>query len=313
MATQSETSEPLTRKERLYEAIDRRLPYLMVAPALLLVFGLMLYPALWAVKLSLYEVKIYNLDAQTFVGLANYVEILRNPFFWHVMWNSFVFVFASVLGQFGIGLVLALLLNRDWVPGRVTRFFRATYVLPWATTGVIVAYSWQFMFNPRLGLVNQFLRWLGWANPPAWIQSIEWAMVAVIIANIWRGAPFSLIFQTSGLQSIRESLYEAAEVGGASTLQTIRYVTIPQLRPFIMMNLVLITLFTFNVFDIIFVMTGGGPLEATEVLSLHMYETAFSVGEFGRASALAVILFVINVVMALTYIAVLGESGEGVR
>jgi len=311
MATQSETSEPLTRRERLYEAIDRRLPYIMVAPAILLVAGLVFYPAAWAIKLSLYEVQIYNLDAQTFVGPANYVEIFENPFFWRVMWNSAVFVFASVLGQFAIGLALALLLNRDWLPDRATRVFRATYILPWATTGVIVAYSWQFMFNPRLGLVNQLLRWLGWASPPAWIQSVEWAMVAVVVANVWRGAPFSLIFQTSGLQSIRESLYEAAEVGGASTLQTIRYVTIPQLRPFIMMNLVLITLFTFNVFDIIFVMTGGGPLEATEVLSLHMYETAFEIGDFGRASALAVILFVINVTMAVTYLSVLGESEEG--
>lgn len=292
--------------ERLYEAIDRRLPYIMVAPAVLLVVGLMVYPLVWAVKLSLYEVKIYNLDAQSFVGGSNYAQILANPTFYDVMWNTAVFVGASVVGQLGIGLALAVLLDQDWVGAGLARLFRASYILPWATTGVIVAYSWQFLFNPRLGLVNQFLRSLGWANPPAWVSSVEWAIVAVIVANVWRGTPFSLVFQTSGLQHIRRRWYEAATVGGAGRLQTLRHVTLPLVRPFVLMNLVLITLFTVNVFDLIFVMTGGGPLDRTTVLSLYMYETAFEVGDFGRASALAVILFAINLAMIATYLALFG-------
>lgn len=298
----------LSTSEQVYEALDRRLPYLLVAPAVLLVLGFMVYPLLWAFKLSIYDVYIYDLDAQRFIGMEHYVEIFGDPTFYHVMANSFVFVIASVVGQLGLGLGLALLLDRRWIADRVAGVFRATYILPWATTGVIVAYSWQFMLNPRVGVVNEALRWLGWSTPPAWLNSVQWALLAVIVANIWRGTPFSLVFQTSGLQSIRRRLYEAAAVGGATRLQTVRHVTLPLLRPFVVMNLVLITLFTFNVFDIIFVMTGGGPINSTTVLSLYMYETAFHVGNFGRASALAVILFTINLAMIALYLYTLGGS-----
>lgn len=297
-----------TPREQLFEALDRRLPYLFVAPAVLLVVGVLIYPVVWAIKLSLFEVSTYNLDRQVFVGLRHYLDILTTPLFYRVMVNTVVFVGASVIGQLTLGLGLALLLTRDWL-GELSGAFRASYILPWATTGVIVAYSWQFMFNNRLGLINTVLRAVGVQQVPTWLGSVEWAMVAVIIANIWRGTPFSLVFQSSGLATIGETLYEAAAVAGASNWQKTRYVTIPLLRPFIWMNLVLITLFTVNVFDLIFVMTGGGPLESTEVLSLYMYEMAFQDGRFGRASALAVILFVINLTMVGFYLWASGRGG----
>ncbi|PSP93408.1 sugar ABC transporter permease [Halobacteriales archaeon QS_4_62_28] len=304
--------QPMSRSERLYEAVDSRLPYIMIAPVFLMVIGLILYPAVWAFKLSLYETQIVNLDDQTFVGLQHYVDILTDPFFYKIMKNSAVFVGASVIGQVAIGTALAILLDRSWLGDRIARFFRASYILPWATTAVIVGYSWTFMLNPRVGLVNEFLRFLGWANPPAWINSLEWAMAGVVIMNIWRGTPFSLIFQTSGLQSIQETLYEAANVGGASTLQTVRHVTLPLLRPFILMNLILVTLFTFNVFGMILVMTGGGPLNATNVLALYMYEMAFDLGNFGKASALAVLLFGFNVLTVAFYLKAFGGIKQAV-
>lgn len=308
----TETQTTLSRWERLYEAIDRKLPYLMIAPVFIIVIGLMLYPALWAFKLSLHQVMIYNLDAQTYVGLGNYADILTNPFFYKVMKNSVIFVAASVVGQVGIGVALAILLDQSWLGDRFSRFFRATYILPWATTAVIVGYSWMFLLNPRVGLINQFLRFLGWTNPPAWLNSVTWAMVGIVVMNIWRGTPFSLIFQTSGLQSIQETLYEAASVGGATRFQTVWNVTLPLLRPFILMNLILVTLFTFNVFGMILVMTGGAPLNSTEVLALHMYETAFDVGNFGKASALAVLLFVFNVCIVGFYLKLFGGINQAI-
>ncbi|WP_136689182.1 carbohydrate ABC transporter permease [Halorhabdus amylolytica] len=307
-----ETQTELSRLERLYDRVDQKLPYIMIAPVFIIVVGLMLYPAVWAFKLSLYDVPISNLDNQVFVGFQNYVEILMNSFFYKVMKNSVVFVSASVVGQVGIGVTLAVLLDRGWLDDRLARFFRATYILPWATTAVIVGYSWQFLLNPRVGLVNQFLRALGWANPPPWLTSVQWAIVGLIIMNIWRGTPFSMIFQTSGLQSIQESFYEAARVGGASRLQTVRNVTLPLLRPFILMNLILVTLFTFNVFGMILVMTGGGPLDATNVLALHMYQTAFSLGNFGKASALAVLLFLFNLLTVAFYLRVFGGVDQAI-
>lgn len=302
----------LSLRERVFEALDRRLPYLLLLPALLLVAGVLLYPLLWAIKTSLYAVEITNLGGGTFVGLRHYVALVGDPAFARVLRNTLVFVVASVAGQFGLGLGLAVLLDRDWPGPRLTWLFRASYLLPWATTGVIVAYSWQFMFEPRVGLVNAALRWIGVGQPPTWLDSLGWAMVALIVTNVWRGVPFSLLFQTSGLQRIPDSLYEAAAVGGASRLQTLRHVTLQLLRPFVLMNLLLITLFTVNVFDIVFVMTGGGPLESTEVLALYMYETAFEVGAFGRASAIAVVLFALNLTIATGYLLVL-ERNRGVK
>lgn len=298
-----------TRKG-VVEAVDARLPYLMIAPAIALIVGLVAYPIVWAVRLSLFAIPTYNLEDRTFVGLAHYRALLTDPLFYDVLVNTLVFVFASVIGQLGIGLGLALLLEDGWLRDEFARVFRGIYILPWATTGVIVAFSWTFMFEPRVGLVNEALRLVGMSEPPSWFQSVQWAMIAVIVANVWRGTPFSLIFQTSGLQSIPRHLFEAAAVGGASRLQTIRYVTIPQLRPFIVVNLILITLFTVTVFDIIFVMTGGGPLRATEVLSIHMYRTTFELGAFGRGSALAVILFGLNIGLVGLYLFALGGTED---
>lgn len=305
----AERVEPeLSTVEHVHEAVDRRLPYLLLVPAVVLVGALVVYPVAWAVELSLHEVLLVDLDGRTYVGLANYRWLLADPFFYDVLESTLVFVVASVAGQFCLGLGLALLLDRRWLDDRVTHLFRTAFVLPWATTGVVVAYSWQVMFDTRLGLVNEALRWVGVANPPAWLGSAEWAMVAVVVANVWRGLPFSVVFQSSGLQSVPPRLYEAAGVGGASPLQTVRHVTLPHLLPFVAMNLVLVTLFTVNVFDVIFVMTGGGPLDSTEVLALHMYDTAFEVGRFGRANALAVVLVAINLAMASVYLGVLGGT-----
>ena len=294
--------------ERVHEAIDRRLPYLMLAPALALVAGVVCYPVVWAVKLSLHEASVYALDAQTFVGLDNYRAILGDPRVARVVRNTAVFVGASVLGQFALGLGLAVALDGDRVGDRLARLFRTTYVLPWAVTGVVVGYSWQFVFEPRVGLANEALRLLGVAAPPDWLGSVGWAMVAVVVANVWQGTPFSFVFLSSALSSVDDRLYEAAAVGGASRLQAIRHVTLPNLRPFVAMNLLLITLFTVNVFDVVFVMTGGGPLGSTEVLSLFMFETAFEEGRFGVASALAVVLFAANAVAVGGYLAVLVRS-----
>lgn len=295
------------RGDRWVDVADRYAPYVLLAPAVGLLVAFLVYPVALALQLSLFEVRLVDLGEQTFVGLGNYAALLGSSTFHRVMWNTLAFVGASVLGQAGIGLLLAILLDGRWTGRRLTAAFRTTFLLPWATTGVIVAYSWMFMFDPRLGLVNAGLRAAGVASPPAWLGSVEWAMVALVVANVWRGVPFSLIFQTSGLQSIDRSLYDAAAVGGASRLATVRHVTLPLLRPFVLMNLVLVTLFTVNVFDLILVMTGGGPLESTTVLSLHMYETAFDLGRFGRANALAAVLFAINLATVAAYLAVLGR------
>lgn len=292
-----------TRRERLVETLDRHAPVVMVAPALVLVGGVLGYPLLRALQFSLYRIPVWDVTGGTFVGVANYVTLFTSPAFALVVRNTAVFVGASVLGQVGLGAGFALLLDREWLDDRLGGALRATYVLPWATTGVVVGYSFGFLFDTRLGLVNHLLRAAG-VGAPDWLHTAGLAMVAVVVANIWQGFPFSLVFQTSALGRIPDSLREAARVGGASPLGVFRRVTLPLLWPFLAMNLVLVSVFTINVFDVIFVMTGGGPLQTTEVLSLHLYETAFETGAFGRANAVAVVLLGVNLVLAGAYLTV---------
>lgn len=293
-------------RERLARAMDRHLPALMLLPAALLVVGTVAYPLVWALQLSLYRVSIFDPGGGLFVGLANYRILLVEPRFSRVLANTAIFVGASVAGQVGLGLGLSLLLDREWLPGRLAALFRASYLLPWAVAGVVVAYSWQFVYDPHVGLLAGLLARVGVAAPPAWLTSVELAMVAVVVANVWQGTPFSLVFMTSALGSVPGRLREAASVGGATRLQRFRHVTLPYLRPFVAMNLLLVTVFTVNTFDLIYVMTGGGPLDATEVLAVYTYDVAFDLGRFGMAAALAVVLFAINAVAVVGYVLVLG-------
>lgn len=277
----------------------------MLLPAALLVVATVAYPLAWVVGLSVRQVSILDPGAGSYVGLANYRALLADPVFGRVVANTAVFVAASVAGQFGLGLGLSLLLDREWLPGRLAAVLRASYLLPWAVAGVVVAYSWQFVYDPRVGLLAGLLGHVGVAAP-AWLSNVELAMVAVVVANVWQGTPFSLVFMTSALRSVPGRLREAASVGGATRGQRLRHVTLPYLRPFVAMNLLLVTVFTVNTFDLIYVMTGGGPLDATEVLSVYTYEAAFDLGRFGLAAALAVVLFVVNAVAVAGYLLVLG-------
>ena len=292
-------------RQRLSSAFDRYLPALMLAPAALLVAATVAYPLAWALELSFHRVSIFDLGAGTYVGLANYRALFADPQFGRVVVNTAVFVGASVAGQFGLGLGLSLLLDREWLPGRLARTLRASYLLPWAVAGVVVAYSWQFVYDPRVGLLAGLLGSVGIASP-AWLSNVELAMVAVVVANVWQGTPFSLVFMTGALRSVPGQLREAASVGGATHAQRLRHVTLPHLRPFVAMNLLLITIFTVNTFDLIYVMTGGGPLNATDVLAVYTYEVAFDLGRFGLAAALAVVLFAVNAVAVVGYLLVLG-------
>ena len=303
--TVTDSGRQLASREWLASAVDHHLPVLMLLPAALLVVAAVAYPLAWAIQLSFQQVSIFDLGAGTFVGLENYRTLIGDPQFGRILRNTAVFVGASVTGQFGLGLGLSLLLDREWLPGRLAGVLRASYLLPWAVAGVVVAYSWQFVYDPRVGLLAGILGTVGIASP-AWLSNVELAMVAVVVANVWQGTPFSLVFMTSALRSVPGRLREAASVGGATHWKTFRHVTLPHLRPFVAMNLLLITVFTVNTFDLIYVMTGGGPLDSTEVLAIYTYEVAFDLGQFGLAATLAVVLFVINAIAVVGYLLVLG-------
>ena len=257
--------------------------YILILPAVFLIFLILVYPLIQAVLLSLQQVKLASLSKQTFVGLKNYLDIFafQGPgFFTQVLPATFYFVAGSIIGQLGFGLGIALLVNQKWVRGK--DIFRAVFILPWVTSAIVMAISWRFMYEPRLGVLNHLILLMGAKNLPSWLNDLNLVMPCLIIANVWHGTAFSFTMQTAGLQSIPYELYEAATVDGAGAGQRFRFVTLPLVRPFIMINLVLISMYTVNFFDLIYAMTGGGPLYRTEVIAVFLYHQAFEYGYMGE-------------------------------
>jgi multiple sugar transport system permease protein len=276
--------------------------YLLILPAVLLLFSFMVYPLFQSIYMSLHKVNLASLGQQTFVGLSNYIKIFayKGPgLFSQVLPATLYFVGGSIFGQLVFGLAAALLVNQRWLKGKGT--FRAIFILPWVTSSIVIAISWRFMFEPRLGVLNYLLHQLGMEMPPSWLNDLQLVMPCLIIANVWHGTAFSFVLQTAGLQSISYQLYEAGTVDGASKWQLFRYVTLPLIRPFIMLNLILISMYTINFFDLIYAMTNGGPLYKTEVISVFMYHQAFEYGHMGLGAAIAVMILLINVVLTFFY------------
>ena len=281
---------------------DEEVGYLLIAPAFLIILLLMLYPFFQTFQMSLYKINLADLNKQIFVGIKNYVTIFTSPWpslFKDILPATFYFVLGSIFLQLFIGLFIALLVNQKWVKGK--EFFRAVFILPWVTSVIVIAISWRFMYEPRLGVLNYFLHTVGVSRPPSWLNDPHLAMLCLIIANVWHGTAFSFIMQTAGLQSIPENVYEAAAVDGAASWQRLLYITVPLVKPFLVINLVLISMYTINVFDLVYAMTNGGPLYRTEVISLFMYHQAFDYGHMGLGAAIAVIILMLNLILTMVY------------
>jgi ABC-type sugar transport system permease subunit len=251
---------------------------------------------------AFFDIQLVNISKKTFVGFQNFKTIFtqENPnFFSGTMRITLIFVFFSVVLQVGFGLALALLLHLKWLKAKI--FFRNVFLLPWVTAGVVCGFSWKFLFNQTVGVLNYLITLVGIA-PQAWLSDPRLVLPSIIFANIWKGTTYSLLIQLAGLQSIPDELYEVALVDGASKLQSLRYITIPMLVPFLFINLVTETGDTFHVFDRIYAMTGGGPLHSTELLSIFMYRNAFVYGNLGVGAAVAVFELMVGLVFALAYI-----------
>ncbi len=239
-----------------------------------------------------------------FAGLANYRQFLDDPMFWNAVRNTTVFTVGSVILHLLLGMGAALLLNRKIV-GRTV--FRVIALVPWMFSSVVVAVLWNWMYSPQFGVINDILDRLGFhgAAEIAWLGELHLALPAVIFANAWRGFPFVMIMVLAGLQTIPREEYEAANVDGASGLAAFRYVTLPHLRFVIGIAVILDSIWTFRYFDLIQVMTHGGPANATEVLVTLVYRNSFEYFKFGYASAIAVVTFFILLGFTLLYVRIL--------
>jgi len=261
---------------------------------------LLLVPIIMVISYSLMDNVITNKNP-VFVGIGNYVDILTDPTFLVAVRNTLVFTGSSVVAHLLLGLGFAMLLNTKLLGNKVKALFRVIYVLPWLFTVAIIAVLWRLMLNPN-GVVNYLLNIAGIIDQNVeWLSSPSTALFAVTFINIWAGYPFYMISLLAGLQGIPKDLYEAATVDGASARQQFFNVTLPQLKPIIISMAMLDFIWTSQQFALIWMTTGGGPLNVTEMVSTFTYKLAFSQYEFSMASAAAVIVLLATLVLAFFY------------
>jgi multiple sugar transport system permease protein len=273
--------------------------YVFLLPALVTVLFIVVYPLFMVLQLGFREGRSLNFSkiGQQPLGLANYTAMLTDSALWNSVRISALYVGGSALASFAIGLLTALLLNERF-PCR--SIFRALLLLPWAVPGVIVSINFIWLFDASYGVVNAVLRDIGaTTNDIAWFGDGRTALFAVMLPTIWKGYPFCTLTLLAAMQSVPESLYEAAQIDGASRLARFRYVTWPGIRSAGILALFLSALWMFRDFDIIYAATGGGPSRATETLSLFVYNEAFLFFRMGTASAVGTIMVVVAAVACL--------------
>jgi multiple sugar transport system permease protein len=229
-------------------------------------------------------------------GLANFQRLLGDTTFHTAVLNTFYYAILHIPLTFVVSLGLALLLNTKL---RGVAFFRTAAFFPYITSIVAIAVVWNLLFSPQYGPINQLLHFVGIANPPTWLQSTTWALPATVIVSTWRDMGYYMVLFLAGLQTVPRELHEAARVDGASVWQRFWNVTMPCLRPTTFFVTVMLTINSFKVFDLILVMTNGGPGNATLVLSQFIYQTAFVQNQFGYASAASIVLFLICIVVTI--------------
>ena len=302
---QDGTAAPSVARRARQRLSERPLVWLL--PLALLLFVTYVFPALDVIRYSFTDATLLNPDFD--YTSASYRNVTGNPDLPGILWVTFLFVAASVILQLTLGLLVAMALHRGFtreLPG--VSFVRVVILCSWIVPGIAGGIVWQLMFNEAsYGLLNAILRGIGLA-PVAWLSDPSMAIWSAVIANTWRGTAFSMILLYAGLLVIPRSLYEAASVDGASARRQFWYITLPQLRPILLINTILISIFTLNTFDLILPLTGGGPGRATEVLALYAYNTVFRNFDLSNGAVLAVILLLISIVFTIFYVRLLPKE-----
>ncbi|HNR90797.1 MAG TPA: sugar ABC transporter permease [Dokdonella sp.] len=286
-----------------------RAAWLFVTPALVVIGVFFLLPVFAAFALSLTDFDLYALadrDNLRFVGFGNYLDLLRTPLFWTSLSNTLYFVAVGVPLSIAVSLAAALLLDSKLA--RFKGFFRTALFAPVVTTIVAVAVIWRYFFHTRYGFVNYVLGLVG-IEPIDWLGSADWSMPTIILFAVWKNFGYNMIILLAGLQAVPEELHEAARIDGASFLQRLRHITLPLLKPTLLLVAIITTSGYFQLFAEPYVMTRGGPLQSTTSVLYFMFEEGFKWWNLGRASAVAFLLFVL--ILGVTALMLrLGRRGE---
>jgi multiple sugar transport system permease protein len=280
-------------------------PYMLLFPSAVLIFGFILYPIVAALRGSLFRAQGIS-PVEKFVGVANFQTLFGDPIFQQVLWQTALFASTTIGITMVVSIGVALLLNQRFAGRRVTR---AILIFPWATSLGLSAAMWRWVFEPTVGMLNEILRSLGLIQSPiGWLGRPELAFPIIVFVGIWVSVPFTSVSILAGLQSVSEEVIEAAIVDGAIGWNMVRFIILPLIRPVLVIVFLLNFVAAFNQFPIIWVLTEGGPVHATEIASTWLYKVAFKFLEFGPASAIAVIVFVLLLVFSIVYMRVVGQE-----
>ena len=275
--------------------------YLFVLPMVIFMVATMAYPIYVNVDMSLQDlnVRTFRSGDAPYIGLDNYTKLIDDPGFWHSTRLSISFTSVSLTFQFLIGFGLALFFNQPF-PGN--GLMRSLLLLAWLMPAVVGGTLFRWIADGDYGVFNYFLESIGLAEARRyWLINPDFALIGTIVANVWVGAPFHMLLTLAGLQNISPSLYEAASIDGANTSQRFTHITLPLMRPVILGVLLLGFIYTFKVFELIFVMTDGGPVDATTVLPIYIYKLTFSFFRFGEGAAAAMLLLAGLLLLAVGY------------
>ncbi len=289
------TENRLKKKKKINK--DKLIGFLLFLPLALLVIFLTFYPIFRVIQWSFLEQQLYSLTS-SFVWFDNFRVVFQRDAFWNALNNTMVFTFGSLGLQLIIGLVVALLLNAKFpLRNPIRGILIFSYLIPY----VVAALTWRFMFNEATGILNYLITISPLNISASWFGSPTYAMLGVIFVNTWKNFPFMVLVFLAQLQSIDNGLYEAASIDGASRWQSFKYITMPMLIPVILIVIMLRTIWNFNNFEVVFLLTQGGPLGKTETFPLLIYRFVFGEFSLGRGAALAVVTVGILIVMSIIF------------
>ena len=272
--------------------------YMLLFPALAVLTLFMFYPILYVFLMAFFKTNKLG-QIMNFIGFGNFSQLFKNKTFWAVTFRSITWTVIAVTSKTVAGLIIALLLNIEF-KGR--KIYRTLVIIPWASSVPISAMLWQWTFQSEFGLLNHTLKATGlWNNPPLWLAYPKSAFFANLYVDIWVGIPFMAMVILAGLQAIPKDIYESAQVDGASAWISFSRITVPMLRSVLLVATLLSSLWTFNDFNVIYILTKGGPVNRTDILITFIYKYSFQFLRFGPAAAMAVITFAILLTVSLVY------------
>lgn len=278
--------------------VGKNTPYIFIAPAFIVMAIMVFYPLGYGFWLSLTNMSLRTFKNPSFIGLQNYVKVFQDAEVLATFFRTLIWTFVNIFFHVTIGLFLALLLNRK-LPGKA--LLRVCLIIPWAMPQYIAALTWKGMFNQNFGAINLFLGSLGIENLP-WLSDPKLTFYAAIITNIWLGFPFMMMITLGGLQSIPSELYEAADIDGAGPWRKFKDITLPLLKPTLTPAIILGTIWTFNMLNVIIIIAGGYGNKETQILVTDVYRLAFNFYRYGFAAAYSVLIFILLLVFSIVYI-----------